>query len=375
MRNRRQRRRWQRMTTATTCTVLVALGLVAGPAPHVRSESEGARSTRKSTPFPRWLSQTGLYDEQGNIDTRNRHFTPQYPLWSDGASKSRWIHLPPGTQIDISDVDLWHFPVGTKFWKEFSWDGRKVETRLMRKSESSQWEFAAYVWTEDQSDAILAPAEGIPSHYAIMPNKRHSIPSVADCNSCHASSPGGVLGFNALQLSDDRDPLAPNAEGLTEGDLTLGTLLAAHLVTPPRPDLVESPPRIRAADPTERAALGYLSANCGGCHNGSGPLARLGFSLLHDVLGDPSAAVPARVTTIDAATRFKIPGIDPDSTRLIVPGRPDRSAIFYRMHSRRPSTQMPPFGTVTRDELALELVRRWIQSLHPQPSHVDAACF
>src|SRR5688572_5840191 len=50
---------------------------------------------------PDLLSETGLYVVSGLsrttlIDPRNRSFAPQYPLWSDGARKSRWVQLPPG---------------------------------------------------------------------------------------------------------------------------------------------------------------------------------------------------------------------------------------------------------------------------------------
>jgi hypothetical protein len=33
------------------------------------------------------------------------------------------------------------------------------------------------------------------------------------------------------------------------------------------------------------------------------------------------------------------------------------------MRSRRPSSQMPPLGTVVRDDEATELVRRWIDTM------------
>ena len=89
-------------------------------------------------------------------------FVPQYPLWSDGAAKSRWIRLPEGAKIDVSDIDAWRFPGGTTIWKEFAWGGRKVETRMMRALGGGEWMFATYVWTEDQSDALLAPADGFP---------------------------------------------------------------------------------------------------------------------------------------------------------------------------------------------------------------------
>ena len=85
------------------------------------------------------------------------------------------------------------------------------------------------------------------------------------------SSPAVVLGFNALQLSDDRDPLAPHAEPLAPDAVTMRALVKTDRLHPPRPELAADPPRIRERDPASRAALGYLSANCGGCHNDRGP--------------------------------------------------------------------------------------------------------
>src|SRR5262245_41272255 len=80
---------------------------------------------------PARLSQTGLYADIGAkaLSPDVRGFNPQYPLWSDGLQKSRWIHLPPGTKIDTSDPDRFIFPRGTKLWKEFRANGRLVETR------------------------------------------------------------------------------------------------------------------------------------------------------------------------------------------------------------------------------------------------------
>src|SRR6187551_698059 len=104
---------------------------------------------------PQRLSETGLYDASGAINPRNLFFSPQYPLWTDGAEKTRWVRLPEGARIDVSDIDAWRFPVGTRFWKQFSWNGRKVETRMIWKSGEGEWIFATYVWTEDQSDALL----------------------------------------------------------------------------------------------------------------------------------------------------------------------------------------------------------------------------
>ena len=77
---------------------------------------KGAATDDKPVVAPSRLSQTGLYDKSGEIDPRNLPFVPQYPLWSDGAEKSRWIQLPEGARIDVSDIDVWRFPAGTRFW-------------------------------------------------------------------------------------------------------------------------------------------------------------------------------------------------------------------------------------------------------------------
>ena len=362
------------LAAAGAAAAVLAVSAPAGTIPalgrklQVPAARAGAVADAPDLRAPLRLSETGLYAGDGSVDPRNLPFSPQYPLWSDGAVKSRWVHLPQGATIDAGTLDLWRFPAGTRFWKEFAVNGRRIETRMIWKADAETWIFAAYVWTEDQTDALLAPEAGIPGLVEIAPGKRHSIPGLGDCDSCHRSSPSTVLGFNALQLSDDRDPLAPHAEPLRPGMITLRSLLEAGRLDPPRPDLLLHPPRIRESDPVARAALGYLSANCGGCHNGSGPLARLGLVLSHDTPGDAGAPEPAYLTAVGAPGRYPVPGVPADSSRVVAPGAPERSSLLYRMASRRPSSQMPPLGTVVVDEEAVRLVRRWIAGLAPGSS-------
>jgi len=45
---------------------------------------------------------------------------------------------------------------------------------------------------------------------------------------------------------------------------------------------------------------------------------------------------------------------------LVDPRTPEQSAMLVRMRSRRPSSQMPPLGTVVRDEAAVAALTRWI---------------
>jgi hypothetical protein len=357
--------------TSTTLFVAIVLVVLATaratgtPSPALAASPKSAASAA-----PARLSETGLFAPGTlNVDEHNRFFSPQYPLWSDGARKTRWVYLPRGTRIDATDLDAWVFPVGTKFWKEFSFNGRRVETRLLWRASERGWVFASYKWNDEQTDATLASADGEPGVAEIAPGKRHSIPSIDDCHACHDSANAEVLGFNALQLSTDRDPNAIHGEPLTADMVTVKTLLDQGLLKTTSTDLVSNPPRIDATTPRTRAVLGYLSTNCGVCHNGKTTLAELGMLLTQPSHASSAAGLRragaqsqnlALETTIGQPGTFKIAGKESSSMRL-APGAPDLSALLYRMKSRRPSSQMPPLGTVLPDGEAIAAVTKWIE--------------
>ena len=328
----------------------------------------GASAPAGAPKPPRFLSQTGLYGGRGlEVDPRNLAYSPQYPLWSDGAAKSRWLSLPAGARIDAQSGDRWVFPVGTKFWKEFDFAGRKVETRLIWRASPGRWVFATYLWNDAQTDAELAPADGVPGYAEIAPGKRHSIPSVADCRNCHEDERSPILGFNALQLSPDRDPLAPHAEPLRPGMVTLTELVGRRLLVPAREEYVASPPRIRSENPRARALLGYFTANCGSCHRADGTLAALGLDFTHATGARDEASEPGFATTVGRTGKWAVPGAAPGETRRIEPGNPAGSTVLHRMKSRNPLSQMPPLGTVLADEEAVALLERYVaEDLRPR---------
>jgi hypothetical protein len=309
---------------------------------------------------PRFLSETGLYSNVAKltIDPRNRTFSPQYPLWSDGATKRRWVRLPEGSQINVANLEKWELPVGTKFWKEFSFNGRKVETRFLWQTRKGHWVFASYAWNEAQTNAELASESGIANIADIGDGKRHSIPSVSDCRACHDSSRTETLGFNALQLSTDRDPNALHAEPLAGEMLTVKTLVDENLITPRRTELVTNPPRIAADSAVTRASLGYLSTNCGSCHNRESSIASLGLDLRQTANAlECSAAI---ATMINKRGHWVVPD-EQEESRIVNPGRPESSALVRRIKSRRPISQMPPIGTVVVDRAAVDLLTSWVQ--------------
>jgi cytochrome c553 len=329
------------------------LALVLMSAVTVSTSDEGRTALDAARGVPERLSDTGLHTLGA------RPFSPQYPLWSDGATKSRWVYLPPGRTIDASDESAWNFPVGTRFWKEFAFNGRKVETRFLWRVSNDRWIARSYLWTPDGTDAVLAPLEGVPAVVDVAPGRAHSIPSAADCLACHGSSPTRVLGFNALQLSPDRDPNAIHGEPLAPEMVTLETLLKERALSGARPDIVSNAPRIKTGNADTRRVLGYLAANCATCHNGNGEIAALGPTLKYGELVNDGDAV-AR-TLLDQPTKWQVPGVPEGASMLVNTHAPDTSAILVRMRSRRPSSQMPPLGTVVRDQAAVDAVAAWIR--------------
>lgn len=184
---------------------------------------------------PKLLSETGL------SDPTVREYEPRFPFWSDGAQKRRWIRLPPGTRIDTSDSDEWQFPVGTRLWKEFSVDGKRVETRLMQRTDDD-WLQVAYAWNQAQTDA-----ERLPTGATRVLGTSHSIPAADQCQGCHLGTTSRVLGFSGVQL--EGTALSPK-KLYDEGWLT------------------DAPPSYQLpGDDKAQAALGYLHANCSHCHN------------------------------------------------------------------------------------------------------------
>jgi mono/diheme cytochrome c family protein len=330
--------------------LLVALPAAIAAATRVAPAAEPA-------PLPARLSETGLFKSGSTAVVRDGvlPFSPQYPLWSDGSQKRRWIFLPPGTAIDAAESDAWQFPAGTRLWKEFR-HGRAVETRYIERLDDGRWRFAAYVWDEEGRDAVLAPEQG-----AVLdagPAGRYLVPSRTDCLACHEGPAVPVLGFSALQLSSDRDPLAPHADPARAGQVDLAYLVATGRLVNLLPALLARPPRIAARSPVERAALGYLHGNCGHCHDPAGALDGLDLALAQRA--DPAAdsVTLTKRSLLDHESRFRPHG-SPDAKRVALDGH-SPSTLTLRLRSTSPLARMPPLGVQIVDDEGAALVERWI---------------
>ncbi len=345
-------------------TLLVAIVAAAPHAPGRGAATDPATLVVSTREPPPRLHDTGLYADSSSLEIARDviAFSPQYPLWSDGADKQRWLRLPPGASIDGSNPDAWAFPPGTTLWKQFSHAGRKVETRLIERLDDGSWRFAAYAWDDRGTDAVLVPAAGIAAlPVREAPRGRYAVPSREDCLACHGSAAVPVLGLSALQLSPDRDPGAPHAAPARAGDADLRELVARGALTRLPAALLETPPRIEAASALERAVFGYLHGNCAHCHNTSASRAPVRLTLAQSAADPAGSRRAIRRSLIDAPSRYRPPGMDGEP-KNVTPGSVADSVLAVRMQSRHPQVQMPPLGTVVPDTQALDQVLRWISA-------------
>jgi hypothetical protein len=288
--------------------------------------------------LPERLSLTGLYAPKTteSIAPDVRAFRPRFELWSDGASKRRFVWLPPGARIDTSDMDSWQFPVGTKLWKEFTRDGIRVETRLLQRL-PSRWIGIAYLWQENGDDAIAVPYGAIDAV-----GTPHNVPASNECDACHGGRSSYALGFSAVQLAQP-----------TEADaLNLDELIRLELVS----DVPAAMPRVPGNE-TEQAALGYLHANCSHCHNASRP------SQSGSRCFDPENDIDFLLRADEGTTAAKTSTYRTATDVCIKPGQPNDSPLIELAEQRGRFRQMPPLATEKVDVAGIALLRRWIEEM------------
>jgi hypothetical protein len=249
--------------------------------------------------------------------------------------------------IDNSDPDEWSFPIGTKFWKEFSVEGHRVETRLWQKIEANFWVDATYAWNADESAAVRSPGGDIQ-----LSTRTYHIPTDDECQDCHKGRTDRILGFDQVLLG------LAGASGLTLDQLIAGQRLS----TPPK-----STPLVIGDDGTGLAApaLAWLHVNCGTtCHNrnenalawSTGMFLRLEPTLLdgRSVVGFDSLQTTLKLLAV--TPRWK------GQTR-IAPGDPAHSLLYQLISHRGTGQQMPPVDSNFVDEADIPLIEAWIAQM------------
>jgi hypothetical protein len=290
------------------------------------------------------LSDTGLYADAAHtaLAAGVLPYRPNFELWSDGATKKRWIALPEGAQIDTHAMDAWQFPRGTKLWKEFARDGKALETRFMQKvgDRPEDWLAVSYIWDGAGKKALATPAGA-----KDVLGTSHDVPSSQDCFGCHNGTESRVLGVSAIQL-----PATAPA-----GELSLAMLTDTERLTAPPAAAPVIP-----GDADARAMLGYLHANCAHCHNQQRPPA----GALR--CWDPRKKFDLSLRTDALASLADTPVYKTALEKMVVAGKPEKSPLYKRTRGdlRFFQSRMPSLGTETLDPAVLGMMERWIARIH-----------
>jgi hypothetical protein len=318
---------------------------------------------------PSTLVCTGLYTDIAtkSLAPRVQFFRPAVPLWSDNADKMRWIQLPPGTQIDATDPNEWRFPIGTKVWKQFSKNNKRIETRLFQKVDNGPppiWAHTTYAWNADESAAVASGGGDI---VLDGDGGTYHIPTFAECEKCHNGRTDNLLGFEQVSL------------GMTGAlGCTLSELVNQGLIAPVPAQLQ---PTI-GDDGTGVAApaLAWLHINCGvSCHNGnSGSIA---YARGLRLRLDPTSLDGRPVTIADFDSLSTTIGVPATSTQWlapihwtrIIPGDPNQSLLVQLISHRGTNNpakgQMPPIATSIIDTVDVASVVEWVSRIRSvQPS-------
>ena len=325
-----------------------------------------------SSAFPKTLSESGLFS-----DVKAHSPAPgvvPYSInataWSDHATAERWVAIPDALSIK-AEGEAWAFPTDSVLVKTLSLEfergnpssRRRVETQILH-FDGIDWRPYSYQWNDSQTDATLLGAEGAERTFDVSDSEAAGgerrqtwrFSGRAECQRCHNKWSGPPLAFNAAQLDKTHD-----YSGTTASQLE--TL--AHIKLLDRS--VASTATTRLAGISERSASldhrarSYLQVNCSHCHRmhaGSAVLSKMTIDLPLDKT-DMLGVRPMQGS-------FGI-----HDARVIAPGDPYRSVLFYRM-SKLGSGRMPHIGSTEIDGKGVDLIFDWLSKI-PNPAPPDAS--
>ena len=283
------------------------------------------------------------------------------PLFTDYASKKRFIYIPQDSLISYREKDPLKFPNGTVLIKNFYYSQEQVvsgetmiiETRLLIKNDG-KWIALPYIWNSSQNEAYLELTGGsVP--VSLVDNEQtfeFLVPTVLQCKSCHESNGKMVpIGPTVRQLNREYD--YPSGEMNQLNKLVELGWLKDH------PDS-DKWPRVARWDQPQNGSLNeraraYLEINCGHCHRSNGPAKNSGLDLTIFASNEFSLGINKSPVAAGAGSG--------DLKYDILPGNPEESILVYRMISNNPGVRMPELGRSLIHTEGLQLIENWIKSM------------
>jgi hypothetical protein len=329
------------------------------------------------------LSKTGCMDPKDPTKPAASliPYTVVSPLWSDGASKQRFMALPDGTRAHIKncttnpvkckstaeggttpDEGHFEFPVGTVLVKNFGFRNKLIETRLFVKftddGTDNDWTGYTYAWNALQTEATIVAEDGVTSPITNEAGQKQDwyFPSRSDCVLCHNRVVGFALGPDVRNLNIDYTYPSGTKANQLDTLAHIGLLDAPVKKAPPFPDpSVGLTPTTNDPTTLDKRTRSYMNANCAICHRPEGNF--MGLDLRFD----------ADLKTMDACNVDPHKGTAPvtpaDKAKLLVPGHPELSIMYARMATIDPQRRMPQVATSVLDPVGTRLVSDWIKTV------------
>ncbi len=283
------------------------------------------------------------------------------PLWSDGSSKQRWVHVPEGPKATMTADGTVTLPPGTLLVKQFDLPptadpvqrSRRVETRVLVVGNETTYG-VTYRWNADGTDADLVLEAADEAIGDVVPAEARTwhFPSFGECFSCHRPE-NRVLGFRGEQLNFSE----PGGTNQLEALAARGVFDAASVAVSP-------PPLVSPSDATasiEARAGAYFAANCSSCHHpGAAYLGGTTWNALPNVAANARALVKEPHHNLAMASALGLP-----NAPLVAPGNPKGSILLQRMSATDADLQMPPLLRTRVDPVGVGVVEAWIASLPP----------
>ncbi|HUQ00917.1 MAG TPA: SO2930 family diheme c-type cytochrome, partial [Kofleriaceae bacterium] len=305
-------------------------------------------------------------------------------LFSDYALKQRAIYVPAGATITYDPELAFELPVGSVIIKSFAFpsdfrtpdvDVSLIETRLLIRYDDG-WRPLPYIWNDAQTDAVLSPAGEVRAisftdDTGQARTSNYLVPQRNQCQNCHGrkadenAEPEIVpIGVKARHLNRTYDyggtvGVANQLDRMTAMGMLAGAP-ASTTITPAYDFRPLETGGVAALPPAEleTAARAYLDINCAHCHD---PNAVQGITS-QLFLGHTNADLfrlgyCKRPGSAGAGTG----GFEFD----IVPGSPDTSILYFRLHTEDVGAMMPLIGRSLTHTRGSELIHAWIAAMPP----------
>jgi uncharacterized repeat protein (TIGR03806 family) len=207
------------------------------------------------------------------------------PLFSDHASKYRFVYVPPGQAAAYNSQEAFEFPVGSALIKTFAFPAdlskqdenvRLIETRVLLKREAG-WFAVAYLWNDEQTDATMKIAGAKVAVETVLDGAplsiSYSVPNRNQCKGCHSVN-GEIVPLGPKARNLNKDFSYPGGPANQLAHWTQAGILAGA----PEPSSAPAAPMSTDdAAPLEKRARAWLDVNCAHCHRREGPASNSGY--------------------------------------------------------------------------------------------------